>query len=250
MKLYIEDGESIPAIKVLPDVEPAPPGYSLVTDIVQSWEYGKVSLKAGVAGWSDELSLRTHLKTMIYTKMQVVAPADVGNQVNWDRLSSAEKRIAAEYFMVGEESFLAEVNDDDRYWMRKSGEYRSWSKAARTERAELAESILFMRMQNPGDAKQALADLNQIALDTVIDIDDTTKKVKGKVRVKRLNAQYVEGLEDAEHDGVVAVRDWIKSTVDTPYENNGFMSLGYPFKGSHTSASVRDEMIAALDGTF
>jgi hypothetical protein len=154
------------------------------------------------------------------------------------------------YFIVGKESFLLEVNNDLRYWTITAGQYRAWTMQARMQRAELAESILFMRMLNVADAKQCMADLHQIALDTVIIIDEITNMVTNNVRVKSLNRQYVEGLESQENDGVVAVRDWIKSTAGTPYQTNGFMNLTYPFKGSHTSASVRDEMIAALDGTY
>jgi len=250
MKLYIEDGETRPAIKVLPDTDPAPTGYSEVVDIEDAYKYGLQAISPEIVGWADELALRSHLKIMVYTKMQVTLAVHVDTQANWDYLTAAEKSIAAHYFFVGNESFLLEVENDDRYWMTKSGEYRTWSQEVRRKRADLAESILFMRMQNTADAKQALADLNQIALDTYMDIDDVSKTLQNKVRVKKLNTQYIEGLEGEANDGVVAVRDWISSTVGTPYENNGFMSLTFPFKGSHTNASVRDELLAALDGTY
>lgn len=250
MKLYIEDGQTYPAIKVLQDADPAPTGFSEITDIVQANKYGLGVIDRCISGWCDKLSFRTKMKEMIYTKMQVAAPADVDDQAKWDLLTAAEKKIAAELFVIGKESFFLEVNNDLRHWTLKAGEYRTWSMEARQQRSDLAESILFMRMANLSDAKQASADLSQIALDTVIDIDDVSKKVQSKVRVKRLNRQYVEGLEDEEHDGVVAVKDWINSKVGTPYENNGFMNLGYPFEGSHTAESVRDEMLAALDGLY
>jgi len=182
--------------------------------------------------------------------MGVAVPADADDQVKWDLLTAAEKKIAAELFLIGRESFFIEVENDVREWTFRAGEHRRWTMEARESRAKLAESILFMRLDNLGDAKQAMADLSQIALDTVIDIDDATKKVKGKVRVKRLRDMYKEGLEDVEHDGVVAILDWIKSEAGTPYANNGFMNLGFDFEGAHTSESVRDELIAALDGTY
>ena len=182
--------------------------------------------------------------------LQVAVPADVDNQTNWDYLTSDEKAIACNYFVVGKEDFFLEVVNDLRHWTVLSGEHRRWTMEARSHRAELAESILFMRMQNLPDAKQCMADLHQIAKDTVIDIDDVTNKVSEKVRVKSLSQQYVEGLEDEANDGVVAVRDWVSSTVGTPYESNGFMNLSYPLKGTHTSASVRDEILSALDGEY
>jgi len=61
---------------------------------------------------------------------------------------------------------------------------------------------------------------------------------------------YIEGLADEANDGVVAIKDWIQSTVGTPFETNGFMNLSYPFQAGHTSQSVADEMVAILDGTF
>lgn len=98
-------------------------------------------------------------------------------------IKSCRKSIAANYFLIGKESFFLEVENDLRAWTVKAGEYRSWSMAARTERAELAESILFMRMADVANAKQALADLSQIAKDTVIDIDDVTKRQMEKLEL-------------------------------------------------------------------
>jgi len=251
MKLYKENGEAKhPNIQVLPDADPAPSGYTEITDIVEANKYGSNAINPNTAGWRDKLCFRTKLKTMIYTKMGVAVPADVDDQAKWDLLTDEEKKIAADLFVIGKESFFLEVENDLRAWTLRAGEYRCWTMNCRRERAELCESILFMRMLNLGDSKQCLADLTQIARDTVITIDDVTDKVSDKVRVKSMVVQYVEGLEDEANDGVVAVRDWIQSTVGTPYENNGFMSLNYPFKGTHTKESVRDEMLAALDGTF
>lgn len=250
MKLYKENNETIPAIKVLSDIEAAPAGYTEIVDIVEAYNEGMKAISPEKAGWCDKLSFRSKIKTMVYTKMVIVVPADVDDQTKWDLLTAAEKQIAAELFLIVKESFFLEVVNDLRHWTLEAGHYRHWTTEARNHRAKLAESILFMRMLNLSEAKLVLSDLNQIALDTVIDIDDITKKVKGKVKVKKLNDMYIEGLEDEENDGVVAVRDWINSEVGTPYETNGFMNLGYAFKGTHTSATVRDELITALDGTF
>jgi len=250
MKIYKETNETLPAVVVLPDTAPTPSGFTEVVDIEEVYNYGKVAISKNLAGWGDELAFRAKLKQLIYTKMLVASPQDVNNPINWNRLSVAEKRIAATYFLIGKESFFLEVENDLRLWTIRAGAYRSWTMAVRAERAELAEAVLFMRMEDLSDAKLVLADLNQIAKDTIIDIDEVTKKTKTKTKVKKLNKMYVEGLEDEEHDGVVAIRDWIKSTVGTPYETNGFMNLTYPLKTGHTYESVRDELLAALDGTF
>ena len=61
---------------------------------------------------------------------------------------------------------------------------------------------------------------------------------------------YIQGLEDEEHDGVVAIVDWVKSTPGTPFENNGFFNLPYPFKPGHTPQSVSDELLSVINGEF
>lgn len=250
MKIYTEDNEAIPAIQVLPDVDPAPTGYTEVTDIVDAKKYGLSAIDPEIVGWSDRLCLRSKLKVLVYTKMGVAAPADVDDQTKWDLLTAGEKEVAAKYFIISKESFFLEVENDLRLWTVRAGDFRHWTMEDRKLRAEMAESILFMRLQNVDDAKQCMADLHQIAPDTVIDIDGATNKLNGKARVKDLSQQYVEGLEDAASDGIAAVKDWINSEPGTPYENDGFMQLTYPFKGTHTSASVRDELLAALDGNY
>lgn len=250
MKIYLEDNESLPAVKVLQDSDPAPSGYTLVSDIVDFWKYGKSTTCDNEPSWTDQICFRSELKTMIYTKMGVTVPADANDPAKWALLSDAEKIIACDYFVVGNEIFFTEVKDDPRYWIISAGEYRNWTQKVRNDRANLCEAIIFLRMLNVGDAKQILADLNQIAKDTVLDIDETTKKLKGKAKVKRMQSMYIEGLEDEEHDGVVAIKDWIQSTVGTPFENNGFMNLTYPLQDGHTYQGVSDELCSVLDGTF
>ena len=250
MKLIKEDSGTYPATLAIADGDAVPEGFVEITDIVDAYKKGLAALSKKVPGWGDKLCFREKIKTMVYTKMQVAQPSDVDDQTKWDLLAAAEKKIAAELFLIGKESFFLEVENDLRVWTLRAGDYRCWTMQVREERAELAESILFMRLVNLGEAKQAMADLSQITLDTIIDIDDTTKKLKGKVRVKRMRDMYKEGLEDEAHDGVVAVVDWVKSEPGTPYQNKGFMNLGYSFQAGHTSESVRDELLSALNGTF
>jgi hypothetical protein len=249
MKLYKESGEAYPAVKVLPNEDPAPAGFEEVTDICEFAKLGLNSVDIKMPGWTDRLAFRSELKIRVYAKMQLGAPADVESQTHWDRLTDDEKSLAAHYFLVGRESFLHEVVDDTRYWTIQAGDFRHWTQECRTYRAELAESIIFLRMQDLGHAKLILADLNQIAKDAVIELNEL-KKLTGKVRVKRLNRMYIEGLEDEEHDGVVAIKDWICSKEGTPFQNNGFKNLAYPFRTGHTADSVADELIAILDGVY
>jgi hypothetical protein len=250
MKLYIEDGQNFPAVKVQQDADPAPPGYTEVTGIEDFVRYGLNTTNDDTVGWIDRLCFRDQLKTMIYAKMGVVTPADVDDPAKWNLLNANEKSIACHYFVVAAEAFFTEVNSDPRYWILQSGEYRRWTQDARTQRTNLCEAVIFMRMLNLGDAKLILADMNQVCKDTVLDIDGATNQLNQSAPVKRMNQMYIEGLEDQANDGVAAIKDWIQSTVGTPFEGNGFMDLAYPFKVGHTSASVRDELLSIIDGTF
>jgi len=250
MKIYKEQGEDLGAIKVLIDSVPIPSGYIEVTDIFEFKLLASNSWDLDIIGWTDKLCFRKKLKQMVYLKMGVVDSDDVNDQSKWDLLSEAEKRIAAEYFLVYKKSFQLEVENSDRYWIVKASEYRDWTQECRERRLSLCDAIVFSRILNIEHAKLILTDLNQIAKDTVIDRDDLTKKLNQKIRVKRLGRMYIQGLEDEEHDGVVAIVDWVKSTPGTPFENNGFFSLSYPFKEGHTTQSVSDELLSIINGEF
>lgn len=91
MKIYKEDNEAIPGIKVLPDADQAPAGFSEIVDIEEAHRYGIKKVSKGLAGWTDRLSFRSKMKQMIYTKMQIASPEDVNDQAKWDLLSPAEK---------------------------------------------------------------------------------------------------------------------------------------------------------------
>jgi hypothetical protein len=124
MKLYTEDGQAIPAVQVLPDADPAPTGYTEVTTIESFLEYGLNTTDESIPTWTDKLSFRNQLKIMIYTKMGVVVPADADDPAKWNLLNAAEKKIACDYFVVGNEAFFLEVKNDARYWVVAAGEYR------------------------------------------------------------------------------------------------------------------------------
>jgi len=250
MKVYKEENEALPDVKITQDSDNAPIGFVEITDIVELHRFGANSYGIDKQGWTDRLCFRSKLKEMIYTKMGVVDPDDVNDQSKWDLLSSQEKKLAADYFLVSKESFQLEVENSARYWIIKASEYRDWTQEAREKRLSLCDAIVYSRILNISDAKLILTDLNQIAKDTLIDKDDLTKKLNQKIIVKRLGKMYIQGLEDEEHDGVVAIVDWVKSTPGTPFENNGFFNLPYPFKPGHTAQSVSDELLSVINGEF
>lgn len=252
MKIYKQNGQAIPDIKVLKDSSDAPSGFSEVTDIVEIANYGSQRISIDTSGWFDKKCIRERLKIAIYTKMQVSDPSHVNDQSKWDLLTDEEKHVAAHWFTVNKDDFLLEVNDSLRYWTIQALEYRNWTMAARTQRMNIMEAIVYLRMNDVGYAKDVLSDLSQIMEDTVIDIDDVTKKLKGKVRIKRMTRMYIDGLESEAHDGVVAIKDYIDETANTPFQNGkGFRGLdSTKFRPNHTPDTVADELLAVIDGTF
>lgn len=250
MKVYKAENEVRPAVKIRQDSDNVPTGFVEITDIVELNEFAGTSFSIDKQGWTDRLCFRVKLKEMIYSKMGVIDSDDVNDESKWNLLSDKEKEIAAEYFLVSKESFQFEVENSARHWIIKASEYRDWTQEAREQRLSLCDAIIYSRILNISDAKLILTDLNQIAKDTLIDKDDLTKKLNQKIRVKRLGKMYIQGLEDEEHDGVVAIVDWVKSTAGTPFENNGFFNLPYPFKPGHTSQSVSDELLSVINGEF
>ena len=79
MKLYLEDGETIPAVQILPDVDPAPSGYTLSTSI-EDWD----------TYWSRGVSsivARVSISALVATKTFALCTA-------------GEKAVASKWFVV------------------------------------------------------------------------------------------------------------------------------------------------------
>lgn len=250
MKIYKENGETHPAIIVQDDVTAAPSGYTEITDIEGIAFYGVKAIDPQISGWSDKKCVRDKLKIAIYTKMQVAAPADVEDPAKWNNLTAAEKSVACHWFLVGKESFQLEVVNDDRYWVLEAEKYREWTMEVKDFRLKIMEAIVFRRTVALTDAKQILADLSQIYKDTEVDIDGATKKLNKKVRVKRMNDMYREGITSLADDGESGLRDFVNSEAGTPFENNGFRNYAYAFRTGHTANSVADEIIQVIDSTW
>jgi hypothetical protein len=246
MKIYIENGETHPAIKVLQDADPAPPDYTEVIDIEGIANYGVKAIDPYIKGWYDKKCVRDKLKIAVYTKMQVTLPQHVEDPAKWANLTAVEKSIACHWFCVNKQEFQTEVKDDDRYWIVEAEKYREWTMAAKNFRLKIMEAIVFRRVLNLADAKQVLADLSQIYLDTEIDIDDITKKLKKKVRVRRMANMYLEGFTNLADDGEAAIEDFVNSEAGTPFATDGFRNLTYQFRTGHTADSVADELLKVI----
>lgn len=261
MKIYIKNGESIPAVKVQDDVTAAPSGYTEVTDILGIAKYGAQGVNISTKGWYDKKCVRDKIKIAVYTKMGVAVPADTENQDKWDLLTAEEKSIAAHWFCVRKHSFQDEVLDDTannrRYWKIKASEYREWTIDVRRRRLSLLEAVVFVAIQDIADSKVIMGDLDQImALSDEFEFDggltnaNTKVKLINKVRIKKLGSHYKNGLQSQADDGTPALRDFINSEIDTPFAGKGFREYTYTTRGSYTIAALADELLEIIDGTW
>jgi hypothetical protein len=250
MKIYIEDGQDIPAVKITQDGDPAPSGYTEVTSIVDIASYGSKAVDPSIKGWSDKKCVRDKLRTAVYTKMQIAIPSDVENPSKWANLDAAEKSIAVHWFLVGKEEFQTEVVNDDRYWVLEAEKYRKWTMDVKDFRLKIMEAIVFRRTVSLADAKQILADLSQIYVDTVVDIDAGTKKLNQKVRIRKMGDMYVEGITSLADDGEAAIKDFVNSEAGTPFASNGFRNYGYAFRTGHDADTVANELLEVINSEW
>lgn len=252
MKIYIEDNEANPATKILVDSDPAPIGYTETTDIVTIEKVGMEALNEPVVGWRDKKNVRSKLKDLVYAKMGVTVPADVEDDTKYDLLTDAEKYIALHWFILGKEEWQTALISDDFYWTDKAADYRDWSKECRALRLRRMEALVFRRMLNLEEAKDVMLDLQQILQGTPIPLDgggNTTSKV----RIRKLNDTFVDGVEGTLEDNAgsfvfESLSDYIDSRAGTSFANNGFRQLAYTFRGSHTADTVADELLNIKDG--
>lgn len=252
MKLYKEDNEALPAYQILTDTDPVPSGFTETTDIIE-WSNQSRRLMKTIKGFRDKKCLRDKIKVLVYTKMQVAAPADVENQAKWDLLTIDEKSIAAHYFLVGKPEFLNEVINDDDYWTLEARDYRVWTQEVKRFRVEIMESIVFRRMAVLEEAKDVLQTLDQVLKDTSVNIAEGI--FTDSFLVKSLKRQYVEGIDGSvEDDGngisFIGIADYIDSRNGTPFKNDGFRELTYSFRPGYTADSVADELLTVMDGTY
>jgi len=251
MKIYKENNEAeYPAVIVQDDVAAAPVGFTEVTDIEGIAKYGLQAVDKYTPGWRDRKAVRDKLKVAIYTKMQVAAPADVENPVNWNRLTAPEKHIATHYFLVGNHDFQNEVVNDRAYWAIEAGNYREWTMGIKEHRLAWMEATVFLALVDVQDSLKVLEELDQITKGVEEFIFDLSNKLVKSVKTKRLARLYVNGIQSQASDGIAGLEDWVNSTAGTPFEGNGLRSITYPMRGTYTANSLADEILEIINGTW
>ncbi len=239
-------------MEILPDSETPSSGFTESTDI-QTWADQEFRVNPNTKGFRDKKCLRDKLKSLVYAKMGVTVPADVEDQVKWDKLDDDEKFVAATYFLVGKPDFLLEVKNDEVFWDLQATKYRLWSQEAKEFRLALMESVVFRRITDIAEAKDVLQTMNQVVKDTNIAINNDV--LTDKFLVKNLVKQYVEGIDGTVEDNAsgkvfIGLADYIDSRTGTPFNNNGFRNLSCTFRGTHTADTVADELLTIMKGDY
>jgi len=218
-----------------------------IDDIVTAEKFGLMLFEQGTPGFRFKLSVRSMLKTLIYTKMTAADEDDTYIVAKQDLLTDAEKYIAAHWWLVKDDVMLLAINSDDKYWTNQSMDYRLWSKDEREKILATMEALVFRRIKYKNDAIQVLADLDQILKDSEQFLFDAGDKLTQKVQIKRLSRQYVSGIESNSGDGQIAIRDYIAGTASTPFEFDSFKDLTVTFQGAHTATTVSVELLEIID---
>ena len=264
MKLYVETGEALPAIQILKDADPAPGGYDVATDDVLLWDkYGQRCIKndnddglPGCTHFRDYKKLRSEIKARIETKTGF-DPADLGTytQVNWDKLSAAEKEVAARYFCVPPTGVAAAPLRDEIYTTAEQIVYglahHQKSVESRILRVRMALSELYNRL-DIDDAREVEEELNQIPKGSNVPLDvgdNTTAQVKVKTMVESYVDRGIEG--SVEDNGVVGLFDYTLSRAGTPFSATGLSSKAYAVIGMTDAAELGTRCHDVLaNGTF
>uniref|UniRef100_A0A6M3J349 Uncharacterized protein n=3 Tax=viral metagenome TaxID=1070528 RepID=A0A6M3J349_9ZZZZ len=156
---------------------------------------------------------------------------------NWtNNLTLKEKQICARRFVVPAELQITVYNQDeiDNYGVK----YHINSKKSREQRFDRALIIVFNRFAKL-DAKAIAQDLRQITKGTNFDLDDY-KNLNSAVKVKALKEAYInEGIESFDEDGFDAIFDYIQSSENTAFANDGLSETGFiPHTGTMQEAII------------
>jgi len=196
MKLYIEDNQTLPAIAILPDADPAPAGYT-ESNTIEDWhKYGGRVL--GEFKGHNYLTWRKQIGGLI---VAIVQP----DYSNWAGLNAAEKAIATEMILAPYALRTTIVNDqtDGINWNNLIITSQGTPVLKYTGRAQVVEKM--------------------------------REAVGNELRVETISKDDVDGFYKAtqEHLGSYTAantpdfKQWLTNEVGSPYENAGFEQETY-----------------------
>jgi len=142
----------------------------------------------------------------------------LASTIGWTNLSVAEKKLAAEYFAVSQDKQLQVIPQQEilHYGLR----FHQNSSKARKARMQYVEAIMYAFL----GVQQAFMIISD---------------------VKDISEAYVNyGVEGVVSGDVVGLFDYIVSTPNTPFDNDGFMQKG--LVSSIPIATIRDMVMDVL----
>lgn len=191
MKLYVENNEAIPAIKVLQDSDPAPSGYTQKTSIEDWHQYGGEVLDAFFG--FNYLTWRTQIFNLV---IGIVGPT----YTNWNNLNQDQKNIAINLILAPYSLRVPTITDEQdlKNWNELIIISQGLPVLKYTGRAKIVEKM-----------REAVG--NELRVETMAkeDIDLFYSSTSQYL-------QYYIASNSPEF------KQWLTNEVGSPFENEGF----------------------------
>lgn len=224
MKLYLEEGQSIPAFQILSDADAAPIGYT-ETARIEDWHTYGIHLVGNVSGFMDWKCLQSEIE-------QTADDLTSGDyDANWGALSTSEQELVCRYVLtnVSGNKFVATFPDEiERMQIQLA--YDEQSTDARIRRYRQMRMHLFAKI---GTAN-SLQVLKDVVKESLVEL-------------------FEGGIKSVSTSGVVGVNDFILSTSGTPYDGTGTID-GLTLRGysvidgsGDTIADVANQLVDIVD---
>lgn len=229
MKLYIEDNETIPAVKILEDAAPAPSGFTDKTDDLISWR------DHGQRACSDFIQFKKYVTEAMNTK-------------TWSSLLTAEKDFITDNYI--REDGISSTNDGTRKVVHLMSPPHLMSQP---EAVAYLHNVWAEYHIKEIAACQARATSKTIFLVlpkylSLMDASDFTNVIQQPYYM--YTTQAIKGVNDGEAgEGFF---DFIESTAGTSYETAGLAQQGYAMANGDPDMSnfITELMNVLRDGNY
>ena len=213
MKLYVENNEAIPAIKVLQDSDPAPSGYTEKTSIEDWYKYGGEVL--GAFFGFNYLTWRNKILNLV---VGIVNP----DYSNWIGLNADQKAIAIELILAPYALRVPAISDeaDQKNWIEliiTSQGAPVWKYDGRSKVVE--------------EMREAVAE--ELRVETIT-----------KAEVDLFYSDTFDFLQYFIASNSIAFKQWLTNEVGSPYENDGFAQKTY------YSIARKDYLLSIYQGNY
>jgi len=213
MKLYVENNEEIPAIKVLQDSDPAPSGYTEKSSIEDWYNYGGEVLSAFFG--FNYLTWRIIISDLV---IGIVGPTFA----NWNNLNANQKTIAIELILAPYALRVPTISDeqDSKNWLNLMITSQGIPVSKFLGRAKIVEEM-----------REAVG--NELRVETITkqETDDFYQTTQPYLK------QFIASNSPR-------FKNWLTNKVGTPFENNGFAQEIY------YSIARKDYLLQIYQGNY